>query len=347
MACQLECSCSVSLRKRKSEVLSPDDDDVGVPKLKRMRSSLRIASRRMTDELTPNPTLSRAESIDKRGQKRVREDGDIGEGSTPPAKKRRVASMTEEEKRPEEAMEQDETNEVVNNVQASPHTEMEDDGVSEVKKDALSAGEPIALGSEPAAVTNDAPADDEELGAVGGVAATGTDAGPVLDERFESDWELICEVHPDCDPVYIREQLTVLINDPQRVSTVTFDIYANENYPKRADREYSDQLRREREELMNMPLELETFHKKYPDPMAVFNVLEGEVTEHYYDHAEVYLKNLLPWIQVNVIKKTLRQSGFHLTPAYMKLKPMHDAHEHGAKGYILLVLTAYFPFFIT
>ena len=193
-----------------------------------------------------------------------------------------------------------------------------------VNSNAEAAMDTTEAGALPGNSTN--PDETSMEGAVGGELLS-TDSGaapPALAGKFEEDFQIICEIHPEVDTVHIREQLTLNVNDPSRVSTVTFEIYskqeAGQEVPQRADREASEIALAELERLSNMPFDLEQFLVRYPDPMGTFNVVDTEVTELYYDHAEVFLKNEFRLVQVNFIKKLLQKCGFHLTPAYLALE---------------------------
>ena len=151
------------------------------------------------------------------------------------------------------------------------------------------------------------------------------------DDKFEDDFQMICDVHPDVDPVYIREQLQSVVNEPERVSTVTFDIYSQSGLPTKAEREEIEANQRRIRDLENAPFDLQRFFKKFPDPEEIFERGETErKSKLYIENASTFLKNTFPTMAATHIYKVLRENRNYLTNTYDSLKIQHD--EHIRKG---------------
>ena len=138
--------------------------------------------------------------------------------------------------------------------------------------------------------------------------------------QYHADLDTLTDIFIDCDPEYLVHILVAHIDDPDRLQTVTAELFENrDGYPKLTDRLERAQKEAIRWRLMNPVLELEKFLDMFPDPDAHFGDESQPVSESYKQHAMMQLSNDFRLFKIDFVRSKFKTHKFHFAPTYFDL----------------------------
>ena len=144
---------------------------------------------------------------------------------------------------------------------------------------------------------------------------------------MDLDFEKISSVINDCEPKYIREQLQIYENKPNRVEHLLNQMLEKRNYPKLRDFLEKQKKEDEVNRHVNMELDMEEFLKLYPNPHEHFYSKVKEMSENYKSHCRTLLFNNFVLIDTESIVKVLAENNWHLTLAFRQLEDAYSGKE--------------------
>lgn len=148
----------------------------------------------------------------------------------------------------------------------------------------------------------------------------GRGKGPGSTEgRLRADLKELKDIFRDCDPNFLYEKLTMMMEDSDRVHKIAAELFEKTDYPKLNEGE-DKKKDVEKRKITEMNFDMVTFLMKFPDPKTYFHNIARDVSQSYKDHVMVYMKNTYPQLKAGYIKKVISDKNHCLVPSVLEIE---------------------------
>lgn len=139
-------------------------------------------------------------------------------------------------------------------------------------------------------------------------------------DKFNADLKELKDIFRDCDPNFLYQKLEEKKDGKDRVQTIAAVLFETKNYPKLKDVLEKEEKIKRKNKVTQMDFEMQSFLKKFPNPVEYFSDTARIVNQNYKDHVLVYLKNSYPYLKEGFFKKVLEKHSGHLAPVVAEIE---------------------------